>query len=219
MMKARQTVIVTGGNTGLGLEAARAIALSGEGWHVVIACRNHARAADAVRVLSNGTARGAVEAMSLDLMSLASVRAFAQAYTGRNLPPLRGVVLNAGIQIVRGTTHTEDGFEATFGVNHLGHFLLANLLLPQISAPGRIVFVSSGTHDPDQWTGMPAPQLLDAESLANPQAVLQSPIRRRRSGSGGTRRPSSATSSVPTNWQAAWSPVGGMSLSTRSTPA
>ena len=82
---------------------------------------------------------------------------------------MRGVVLNAGSQFVKGTTYTQDGFEATFGVNHLGHFLLANLLLPQISAPARIVFVSSGTHDPDQWSGMPAPQLQDAVSLAHPK--------------------------------------------------
>jgi NAD(P)-dependent dehydrogenase (short-subunit alcohol dehydrogenase family) len=107
--------------------------------------------------------------MTLDLASLASVRAFAQVCAGRNLPPLRGVVLNAGLQFVKGTTFTQDGFEATFGVNHLGHFLLASLLLPQISAPARIVFVSSGTHDPDQWSGMPAPQLQDAVSLAYPK--------------------------------------------------
>jgi NAD(P)-dependent dehydrogenase (short-subunit alcohol dehydrogenase family) len=72
--------------------------------------------------------------MSLDLSSLASVRAFAQDYAGRNLPPPRGVVLNAGSQFGEGTTYTQDGFEATFGVNHFGHFLLANLLLTQISA-------------------------------------------------------------------------------------
>jgi light-dependent protochlorophyllide reductase len=168
MMTAKQTAIVTGGNTGLGFEAARAIAESNQGWHVVIACRNPAKAAKAVQEITTGPAKGGAEATSLDLSSLASVRAFAQAYAGRNLPPLRGVVLNAGSQFVKETIYTQDGFEATFGVNHLGHFLLANLLLPQVSAPGRIVFVASGTHDPDQRTGMPAPQLQDAESLAYP---------------------------------------------------
>jgi light-dependent protochlorophyllide reductase len=168
MVTAQQTVIVTGGNTGLGFEAARVLAESDQGWHVVIACRNPAKAAAAVQTITSRTADGRVEAMSLDLASLASVRAFAQAYAGRNLPPLRGVVLNAGVQFVKGTTYTQDGFEATFGVNHLGHFLLANLLLPQVSASARIVFVSSGTHDPDQWSGMPAPQVRDAVSLAHP---------------------------------------------------
>ena len=169
MMTATQTVIVTGGNTGLGFEAARALAESDQGWHVVIACRNPARAAQAVQTIMNRTANGRVEAMVLDLSSLASVRAFAQEYAARNLPPLRGLVLNAGCQFVKGTTYTQDGFEATFGINHLGHFLLTNLLLPQISAPARIVFVSSGTHDPDQWSGMPAPQLQEAVSLAYPK--------------------------------------------------
>ena len=175
---AKQTVIVTGGNTGLGFEAARAIAESNQGWHVVIACRNARKAAAAVQKITSGTAKGGVEAMSLDLMSLASVRSFAQAYAGRDLPPLRGVVLNAGSQFVKGTTYTQDGFEATFGVNHLAHFLLVNLLLPQISAPARIVFVSSGTHDPEQWSGMPAPRLQKAESMANPKqdaSVAESP--------------------------------------------
>ena len=88
MMTAKQTVIVTGGNTGLGFEAARAIAESNQGWHVVIACRNPAKAAKAVQEITNGPAKGGAEAMSLDLSSLASVRAFAQAYSGRNLPPL-----------------------------------------------------------------------------------------------------------------------------------
>jgi light-dependent protochlorophyllide reductase len=169
MATGKQTAIVTGGNTGLGYAAARALAESDQCWHVVIACRNPARAAQAVETITNRTAKGRVEAMALDLSSMASVRAFAQVYAGRNLPPLRGVVLNAGSQFVKGTTYTQDGFEATFGVNHLGHFLLANLLLPHISPSARIVFVSSGTHDPDQWTGMPAPQLRDAVALAYPK--------------------------------------------------
>jgi light-dependent protochlorophyllide reductase len=169
MLTAKQSVIVTGGNTGLGFEAARALAESDQGWYVVIACRNPAKAAQAVQTITSRTAKGRVEAMLLDLSSLASVRAFAQEFAARSLPPLRGVVLNAGCQFVKGTTYTQDGFEATFGINHLGHFLLTNLLLPQISAPARIVFVSSGTHDPDQWSGMPAPQLQEAASLAYPK--------------------------------------------------
>ena len=167
-MTARQTVIVTGGNSGLGFEAAQALAESDQGWHVVIACRNAAKAASAVRTITNRTAKCPVEATLLELASLASIRAFAQEYATRNRPPLRGVVLNAGSQFVKGTTYTQDGFEATFGINHLGHFLLANLLLPQMSATARIAFVSSGTHDPDQWSGMPAPQLQDASWLAHP---------------------------------------------------
>ena len=83
--------------------------------------------------------------------------------------PLRAVVCNAGLQVVGGTSYTEDGFETTFGVNHLGHFLLVNLLLKRMAAPARVVFVSSGTHDHKRRTGMPAPRYRGAEALAYPE--------------------------------------------------
>ena len=86
MTTAKQTVIVTGGNTGLGFEAARVLAESDQGWHVVIACRNPAKGAEAVQTITNRTAKGRVEAMSLDLASLASVRAFAQVTPDATFP-------------------------------------------------------------------------------------------------------------------------------------
>ena len=106
--------------------------------------------------------------MALNLASLVSIRRFAAEVSTRGMPPLRALVCNAGVQNVSGTKRTEDQFEATFGVNHLGHFLLANLLLRHLEGPGRIVFVASGTHDPGQRTGMPAPVLRLASSLAAP---------------------------------------------------
>ena len=106
--------------------------------------------------------------MVLDLASLAAIRQFALDFSAGNRPPLRALVCNAGVQHVGPTQRTEDGFESTFGVNHLGHFLLANLMLRHLEAPGRIIFVSSGTHDPSQRTGMPAPLLRHARSLAAP---------------------------------------------------
>ncbi len=105
----------------------------------------------------------------MELSSLSSVRAFGQGFISReDLPPLRAIVCNAGLQVVGGTSYTEDGFETTFGVNHLGHFLLVNLLLKRLAAPARIVFVSSGTHDPKRRTGMSAPRYLGAQALAHP---------------------------------------------------
>jgi NAD(P)-dependent dehydrogenase (short-subunit alcohol dehydrogenase family) len=168
------TVVITGGNTGLGYECARAIATSGEPWHVVLACRSEKKAAGAVRKLAAGRGSSPVEAMALDLASLASVRRFAGELAARDLPPLRAVICNAGIQIVTGVTYTEDGFETTFGVNHLGHFLLVNLLLRQVVPPARIVFVSSGTHDPENKTWMPPPRFMDAKSLARPEPSADS---------------------------------------------
>lgn len=168
-----KTVVITGGNAGLGFECARNISVSDPGWRVVLACRDLDRGERAARELNGEFGDGRVEAMVLDLASLASVRAFAGGLrariSGGDLPPLRALVCNAGIQVVTGTTYTEDGFEETFGVNHLGHFLLVNLLLGDLEAPGRIVLVSSGTHDPARRTGMPpGPRWREPEMLAWP---------------------------------------------------
>ena len=109
--------------------------------------------------------------MEVDLASLSSIRDFATALSNAaGLPPLHAIVCNAGLQIIKGTEYTHDGFEMTFGVNHLGHFLLVNLVLKYMSEAGRIVFVSSGTHDPEQTTGIPAPVYVNAQALAYPDA-------------------------------------------------
>ena len=164
---AEGTVIVTGGNRGLGYQASKNIAACGEGWHVVIGVRDGAGAA---RLLAEETGNPNVEAMRLDLASLSSVRKFAGGFAAReDLPPLRALVCNAGLQVVGGTAYTEDGFETTFGVNHLGHFLLVNLLLGEMAAPARVVYVSSGTHDPGQRTGMPEPRYRSPIALAHPE--------------------------------------------------
>ncbi|TWF92604.1 SDR family NAD(P)-dependent oxidoreductase [Saccharopolyspora dendranthemae] len=149
-----RTVVVTGGNSGLGYACAQVILGSGDGpWHVVIASRDAARAQAAVDALAADAAAGnSVEAMALDLASLASVRSFGTELTGRlragELPVLHAVVCNAGVQMGANDARTADGFESTFGVNHLGHFALVNELLPALKAPARVVVVSSDTHDP-----------------------------------------------------------------------
>ncbi len=160
-----QTVVITGGNSGLGYECAKAIAKAG-GWHVILACRNPMSAAQAAQKITDAAGSREVEAMQLDLAALGSVRRFAAEYAARERAPLKALVLNAGVQIVSGVNYTVDGIETTFAVNHLAHFLLANLMLPRLVPPARIVFVSSGTHDPDQRTGMPKPQFRDAHALA-----------------------------------------------------
>jgi NAD(P)-dependent dehydrogenase (short-subunit alcohol dehydrogenase family) len=106
--------------------------------------------------------------MELDLSSLESVRSFSSSFSQMDYPPLYALVCNAGVQYTDATHYTKDGFEMTFGVNHLGHFLLANLLLDQIIPEGRIVVVSSGTHDPLKKTGMPEPVFTTPQLLAHP---------------------------------------------------
>jgi NAD(P)-dependent dehydrogenase (short-subunit alcohol dehydrogenase family) len=92
------------------------------------------------------------EPVVLDLERLDDVRA-----TAATLPALDAVALNAGLQVVTGASRTPDGFETTFQVNHLAHLLLLDGLLARPEAPARIVLTGSGTHDPERFTGMPAP--------------------------------------------------------------
>jgi len=173
-----RTVVITGGNTGLGFACAKAILESPHGapWHVVVACRDEGRAQIAVDQLSSGGKVGQVEAMALDLASLASVRAFAAKLTKRlsngTMPPLHAVVCNAGVNPLGTETTTADGFESTFAINHLGHFLLINELLPELKAPGRVVVVASGVHDPAQKSGVPAPAWNDPAALARGELGL-----------------------------------------------
>jgi NAD(P)-dependent dehydrogenase (short-subunit alcohol dehydrogenase family) len=146
----KRTVVITGGNAGLGYQCAKNIALSDPGYHVVLACRSLARGEQAAEELKPETNNPNLTVMELDLASLASVRAFYDAFSRSDLPPLHGVVCNAGISAagVPGAPRTIDGFETIFGVNHLGHFLLTSLLLNRMGDSGRIVFVTSDLHNP-----------------------------------------------------------------------
>src|SRR5512134_454926 len=140
-------VLVTGGNSGIGFECARELARRGA--RVLIASRNQTASDAAVRRIARESGEGAASALALDLGSLAGVRQFAKEIEARDLP-LRALVCNAGLQLNRGPKLTPDGFETTFAVNHLGHFLLTHLLLERLlaHAPSRIVVVASGVHDP-----------------------------------------------------------------------
>jgi len=126
------TIIVTGANSGIGLEAARVFAAKGA--HVVLAVRDENKGRDAAATLV-----GSTEVRHLDLADLTSVRTFAADWSG----DIHALVNNAGV-MVPPFGHTKDGFELQFGTNHLGHFALTNLLLPHIT--GRVVTVASSAH-------------------------------------------------------------------------
>jgi NAD(P)-dependent dehydrogenase (short-subunit alcohol dehydrogenase family) len=157
-------VLVTGGNSGIGLECARRLAR--EGWRVMIASRDRALSQEAVRHIVRDTGNDAVSELGLDLGSAASVRALAREIGERGIS-LKALVCNAGLQS-NGLHLSSDGYERTFAVNHLGHFLLVNLLLAHLHAqgPARIVVVASGVHDPKLTTGMPKPEIADLPTLA-----------------------------------------------------
>jgi NAD(P)-dependent dehydrogenase (short-subunit alcohol dehydrogenase family) len=113
---------------------------------VVVACRNRAKAEIAREEVTRRASTDDVHVVDLDLADLDSVRACADEVLGR-FDRLDVLVNNAGLELRQRTT-TKQGFEATFGINHLGHFLLTNRLLDRIrsSSPARIVNVSSVGH-------------------------------------------------------------------------
>jgi NAD(P)-dependent dehydrogenase (short-subunit alcohol dehydrogenase family) len=163
-MSPTHSIIITGGNAGLGFETAKVIALDMDAM-VVIACRNPQLGRDAVARL---TAFGGHAAfLPLDLASQASIREFAEAYRSAGLPPLKGIICNAGMQNVAAPTKTIEGYELTFAVNHLGHYLLTRLLLDDIVQDGRITFISSGTHDPEERLPVPSAVYENAETVAH----------------------------------------------------
>ena len=127
-----RTFIVTGANSGLGRATTKALAAAGA--RVVMAVRNRAKAEPVAAAID-----GQVEIRELDLADLASVRAFAAGWSD----PVDVLVNNAGVMAVP-ESRTADDFEMQFGTNHLGHFALTNLLLPQVT--DRVVTVSSAGH-------------------------------------------------------------------------
>ncbi|MGO3024101.1 MAG: SDR family NAD(P)-dependent oxidoreductase, partial [Brevibacterium sp.] len=115
-----RTALITGANSGLGRVTARVLA--GRGAHVILAVRNRAKGEAAAETMP-----GSTEVRDLDLADLSSVRDFAADFTD----PIDLLINNAGIMIPP-LYRTVDGFESQFGTNHLGHFALTNLLLPQV---------------------------------------------------------------------------------------
>ncbi|MDP3453436.1 MAG: oxidoreductase [Bacteroidales bacterium] len=134
-------VIITGGASGIGLEAAKV--LSSKGAQVIIAVRNIEKGQRALARIKADNPLAEISLMNLDLGNLASVRAFAQEFT-QKYSSLDLLINNAGVMIPP-YQKTEDGFELQFGTNHLGHFALTGLLMPLLtSTPGsRVVTVSS----------------------------------------------------------------------------
>lgn len=175
----KPTVIITGASSGLGLNAARALAASG--WHVIMACRDFLKAEQAAQRL--GMAKGSYTIMHLDLASLESVRQFVTNFraTGRRLDAL---VCNAAIYRPTATepTYSAEGIEMSVAVNHLGHFLLANLLLddlkdaPENNPAGqpRLVIVGSITGNTNTLAGNVPPKadLGDLSGLANGSPMI-----------------------------------------------
>ena len=134
--------VITGGNSGIGFDAARHLGRAGA--DLVLACRNTGKAEDAIRQL-RAEGSSSVEAVKLDLSDLGSVNT-AAGELRQNYKKIDGLLNNAGIMQTP-KQRTKDGFEMQLGTNHLGHFLLTGLLIGLINAAkGRVVTVSSVAH-------------------------------------------------------------------------
>lgn len=133
--------IVTGANTGIGYETARALAVKGA--EVVLACRNHEKGGEALAQIRKEAPRAKVSHEQLDLSDLNNVEAFAKRIKDGS-DRLDMLILNAGV-MVPPESKTAQGFELQFGVNHLGHFALTGRLLPLLrdTSKSRVVVVSS----------------------------------------------------------------------------
>lgn len=139
-----KTYIVTGANSGVGLETTRQLVK--QGGHVVMACRRVEAGEEEAKSFAG--LKGTHEVMRLDLADLASVRNFVDEYNAKHVR-LDGLACNAGMVNLGGDLHrTKDGLETTIGISYFGHFLLTELLLDTLKAtPGsRMVILSSVVH-------------------------------------------------------------------------
>jgi NAD(P)-dependent dehydrogenase (short-subunit alcohol dehydrogenase family) len=168
-----KTVVITGGNSGIGRETA--VALGRAGARVVITARDRARGEAAVADIRSRSGNQDIDLVVFDLASLVSTEAGASAIND-GCERIDVLVNNAGV-VLSDRTETVDGFESTFAINHLGPFLLTQRLLERIiaSGPSRIVNVSSTAHRSARH-GMPFDDLQSTERYSSMRVYGQSKL-------------------------------------------
>ena len=148
-----KTIVLTGGNSGIGFEAVKTLA--SQGHTIVLPCRTMSKSLDTIRRV--GTTAGTLVAAECNLASLSSIQSFAKELpsllASSNSKHIDVLALNAGISRninAVDVARTQDGFELTVGTNHFGHFALNKLLLSLVDKKeGKIVVTASGVHDPE----------------------------------------------------------------------
>ncbi|MBC8033193.1 MAG: SDR family NAD(P)-dependent oxidoreductase [Chitinophagaceae bacterium] len=163
-----KSIIITGATSGIGFECARHTASIAPGEQIVIACRDVKSGENTIQAIAHETGHPNLVCMPLDLNSLASVRNFRDQFSKSSCPCIIALINNAGIQNISQTQITEEGFESTFGVNHLAPLYLTLLLMPFMDSKASITFTASGVHDPKQKTGIEHPVFKSARELAYP---------------------------------------------------
>lgn len=172
----QSTAVVTGASSGVGLYAAKALA--DRGWHVVMACRNLPKTEKVAKEV--GLPNGSYSIMKLDLASLDSVRSFVKEFraSGKTLDSL---VCNAAVYLplLKEPLRSEDGYELSMATNHLGHFLLCNLMLEDLkkSSHPRLVILGTVTANPKELGGkIPIPAPPDLGNLEGFEQGFKAPV-------------------------------------------
>ena len=177
-MTSSPTVIITGASSGVGLYGAAALAH--RGWHVSMACRDVAKAAAAADMLGIAASRRTI--LPIDLGSQASIRGFVDAF-GAAGRPLDALVCNAAVYLPRleQPARSPEGYEISVATNHFGHFLLANLLLPDLEQSPhpsrRLIILGTVTANYEEFGGkIPIPAPANLGNLEGLEAGFQAPI-------------------------------------------
>ncbi|UZJ53762.1 hypothetical protein CBS101457_003082 [Exobasidium rhododendri] len=165
------SALITGASSGLGYSTARFLAQQRPNWKIIIASRNSSKAAaslnDQLRKF-DGRSTPNVFSHNVDCSSRQSVRQFAEEYSSLAHPPIKALLLNAGLQIVSGVRYSTDGDELTFATNHTGQALLFFLLRAHLAYDAHIIYTSSSLHN--SKAGIP--KYSSAELCAHPQKYV-----------------------------------------------
>ncbi|OCF75473.1 hypothetical protein I204_04329 [Kwoniella mangroviensis CBS 8886] len=159
------TILITGGTSGLGYSTALSLSKSEPHTQIIIASRS---SSDAEERINSEVGNNNVIYLPLDLTTHEGVRTFVKAYEAKELPPIRALVLNAGIQFVDKVHFTPDVLESMFAVNHVNHTFLFFLLKKYPTDNARIIVISSSGHDPS-LKRVPPPNYISAEKVAHPE--------------------------------------------------
>ncbi len=178
-MPTTKTVIITGASSGVGLHTTNA--LTKRGWHVIMACRDVAKAERVARELGIAPERRTI--LPLDLGSQASVRAFVDAFRGLG-HRLDVLLNNAAVYLPRLTApqYSPEGYEISVATNHFGHFLLSRLLMDDLTrhamdGPPRLITLGTVTANSEEFGGkVPIPTPADLGDLSGLEAGFKAPI-------------------------------------------
>ncbi|KAK8858871.1 hypothetical protein IAR55_003102 [Kwoniella newhampshirensis] len=160
------SILITGGTSGLGYETALTLAKSQPTTQIIVAARNPRDTAETINALTSNDPPNVVY-LPLDLMTRAKTREFVKLYESNKFPPLRALILNAGLQLVDKVIITSDGIEAMFAIDHVNQALLFFLLRDQLTETARVILVGSSAHDP-ATKQIPAVNYTTVEAAAHP---------------------------------------------------